>query len=865
MFGSSPVSVDDSKEGAIVPLDLSRLNVVEEDELIDPRKLYSTLENRRWKRLRPEQAEVLDSWYERRDERDLVVKQNTGAGKTLTGLLIALSSMREGVGPVVYLVPNNYLIDQVMKEAIDACIPVTNDEDDIKFRAQQSVLVTTYHKLINGRSVFGVMDVKPPKVTVGTIVLDDAHVSIGIVKSQYSLNVPRGAALYSKILKLFENDLKVQSRKRYEEIASGESGSCIPVPFQAVQREEDSLIKMLVEASRDVDERADWYFSWDLVADLIPYCSITVTARDIEIRPPCPDMAKLSGFANAKRRVYLTATMEDVDVLVSELGADEKTVGNPIMPKQPFDLGDRMILAPRAINPNIDDSAVRQMVRDFADGVAHSDIAKVNVVVLVPSDYVADCWSECANYVLHVDDMEPYINRLKSGEHLGVVVLVNKYDGIDLPDDACRILVIDGVPTALTPYEMRQSAALYGCDSFKMRTLQRVEQGMGRGTRDIEDYCAVLLLGTELATSLVDRQQQQYYSSATRAQIRASGHAAEVIADRDISAIAELLGSFLLRDENWTQFSRRNLAQVQYSSRSTVSELASARRKAFDLVRGHSDISKGIRVLSDAIRSLGNERLKEQGWFLEELACYQNLIDPSAAQRTLRKACQMNPAVIKPSVQLDRSPKVARLVAQADAVLQYFASYSDKTLLQLDVQSIFSGIHWGESGNSDAAEECFKRAGQLLGFDSTRPEKEDNRGGGPDNLWRLSTNEFLVVELKTEVSREDKRIIKTEAAQLAHAVSWLSDWYGDDVVAIPIFVHPSSVTRDDCHPLPGTRVITKECWAKLGAEIRSLVTELVSRTSAYTVEELADALMRRQLDHKQFIDRFTVQVKRSLN
>lgn len=843
-----------------MPLDLSRLNSVEEVDLIDPRKLYSTLENRKWKRLRPEQSEVLDSWFERRDERDLVVKQNTGAGKTLTGLLIALSSMREGVGPVVYLVPNNYLIEQVMKEARDACIPVTNNEDDVKFRAQQSVLVTTYHKLINGHSVFGVMDVKSPKVMVGTIVLDDAHVSIGIVKSQYSLDIPRSAGLYSKILSLFENDLKMQSHKRYKEIASGESGGCIPVPFQAVQREEDSLIKMLVEASRDADECADWYFSWDLVADLIPYCSITVTARDIEIRPPCPDMAKLSGFANAKRRVYLTATMEDVDVLVTELGADEKTVGDPIMPKQPFDLGDRMILAPRAINPNIDDSAVREMVYDFADGVAQPGLPAVNVIVLVPSDYVADCWTK-ADRVLHVDDMEPYINRLKSGEHLGVVVLVNKYDGIDLPDDACRIPVIDGVPTALTPYEMRQSAALYGCDSLQMRTLQRVEQGMGRGTRDIEDYCAVLLLGTELATSLVDRQQQQYYSSATRAQIRASGRAAEVIADGDISAISELLGSFLLRDENWTQFSRRNLAQVQYSNGSTVSELASARRKAFDLVRSHSDVQKGITVLSDAIRSLGNERLKEQGWFLEELACYQNLIDPSAAQQTLRKACQMNPAVIKPSVQLDRGRKVARLVAQADAVLQYFASYSDKTRLQLDLQSIFSGIHWGESGNSDAAEECFKRVGQLLGFDSTRPDKEDERGGGPDNLWRLSTNEFLVVELKTEVSREDKRIIKSEAAQLAHSVSWLSDWYGDDVVAIPIFVHPSSVTRDDCHPPSGTRVITKECWAKLGEEIRSLVTEFVSRTSAYAVEDLADALMRRQLDHKQFIDRFTVQVK----
>lgn len=843
-----------------MPLDLSRLNSVEEVDLIDPRKLYSTLENRKWKRLRPEQSEVLDGWFERRDERDLVVKQNTGAGKTLTGLLIALSSMKEGVGPVVYLVPHNYLIEQVMKEAVDACIPVTNNEDDVRFLAQQSVLVTTYHKLINGRSIFGVLNVKDPKVLVGTIVFDDAHVSIGIVKSQYSLNVPRGVALYSKILKLFENDLKVQSRKRYEEIASGESGGCIPVSFQAVQREEESLVKILVEASQNAEGRMDWFFSWDLVADLIPYCSITVTAGNIEIRPPCPDMAKLSGFANAKRRVYLTATMEDVDVLVTELGADEKTVGVPITPKQPFDLGDRMILAPRAINPNIDDSAVRQMVRDFADGVAHSDIAKVNVVVLVPSDYVADSWDDYADYVLHVDDMEPYVDRLKRGEHLGVVVFVNKYDGIDLPDDACRILVIDGVPTALTPYEMRQRAALYGSDSFRMRMLQRVEQGMGRGTRDIEDYCAVILLGTELATSLVDRQQHQYYSSATRAQIRASGRAAEVIADRDISAIVELLGSFLLRDENWTQFSRRNLAQVQYGVASAVSQLACARRKAFDLVRNRSDVRKGINLLKDAIRSLGDQRLLEQGWYLEEVACYQNLIDPSVAQRTLSKACQINPAVIRPSLEPVPRAKVMEVTAQADAVFDYLASYPDKTCLQLHIQSIFNGIHWGEPGNSDLAEECVKSAGQLLGFDSTRPEREDVRPGGPDNLWRLTTNEFLVIELKTEVSREDTRIIKKEAAQLGNSVSWLSDCYGRDVIVTPILVHPSSEPRSDCHPLKGTRVITKACWDNLGKAVTSLVAEFVSRSSVYTVEDVADALTRRHLDRRHFVNHFTVHV-----
>ena len=320
------------------------------------------------------------------------------------------------------------------------------------------------------------------------------------------------------------------------------------------------------------------------------------------------------------------------------------------------------------------------------------------------------------------------------------------------------------------------------------------------------------------------------------------------------------MGSFLSRDENWTQFSRRNLAQVQYDDEASVSQLASARRKAFDLIRSRSDVHKGIDLLNEAIRSLGDQRQKEQGWYLEELACYHNLIDPATAQRILSRACQLNPAVIRPSVPLAASTKKSEVVAQADAVFDYFASYSDNTLLQLDIQSIFSGIRWGESGNSDFAEECVKQAGQLLGFDSSRPEKEDVRAGGPDNLWRLSDKEFLVIELKTEVSRQDARIVKTEAAQLSHSVSWLSDCYGRDVVVTPIFVHPSSGTRDDCHPPSGTRVITKECWDNLGKEVASLVTELVSQTGAYTVDELADALIRRHLDRQHFVDHFTVKV-----
>ena len=111
-----------------MPIQWESITLNEGESLIEPREIYSSLNNRRWDRLRPEQTEVLDAWFERRDRsRDLVIKQNTGSGKTLTGLLIALSSLREGVGPAAFLVPDNYLINQVETEATDAGIPVTTD------------------------------------------------------------------------------------------------------------------------------------------------------------------------------------------------------------------------------------------------------------------------------------------------------------------------------------------------------------------------------------------------------------------------------------------------------------------------------------------------------------------------------------------------------------------------------------------------------------------------------------------------------------------------------------------------------------------------------------------------------------------
>jgi hypothetical protein len=42
----------------------------------------------------------------------------------------------------------------------------------------------------------------------------------------------------------------------------------------------------------------------------------------------------------------------------------------------------------------------------------------------------------------------------------GLYVLVNRYDGVDLPGDACHVLVIDGLPEALDGIERTEAAQL---------------------------------------------------------------------------------------------------------------------------------------------------------------------------------------------------------------------------------------------------------------------------------------------------------------------------------------------------------------------------------------------------------------------
>ncbi len=203
--------------GSYVAINFGALNKLREaDNLVDPRDIFNALPTKPpgMNFLRGPQDQVLEKWFARRDQRDIVVKLNTGGGKTVVGLLIAKSSLAEANGPVAYLAPDKYLVDQVVAEAGRLGIAVVTDPKAFAYSQGKATLVATFQTLFNGKSVFGVSGSAgrtPSASRPRTVIIDDAHASLNKAEQVFRLSIPVSHDAYDQLLDVFAPALKDQS------------------------------------------------------------------------------------------------------------------------------------------------------------------------------------------------------------------------------------------------------------------------------------------------------------------------------------------------------------------------------------------------------------------------------------------------------------------------------------------------------------------------------------------------------------------------------------------------------------------------------------------------------------------------------
>lgn len=760
--------------------------------VLEPGRLFSALPKAdgRFGYARDIQKEVWDQWHARRTESDVVIKMNTGSGKTVVGLIMLRSRLNEGTGPAVYVAPDPYLAKQVTETASGLGIAVTDEPDDAGFRSGRSVLVTHIHRLFNGQSVFGTKRGARTIANVGTYLIDDAHACIATTEDQFTLRLERDHKLYGELLRLFADDLKRQSRSAFYELKDGKSQPALLVPWWAWIDRQDVVARML---SEHLDEKESKFVS-PLISDSLPYCSAAFAGNALEIRPQALPIEEVPSFPAAGQRIYLTATLADDSALVTHFGADPARLGAPITPTTARDMGDRLILTPYDSFKNVTLAEIQTDLRKIADSY--------NVVVIVPSNYQATAWEHFSDKTLTAANLQSGVAELTSG-HVGLVVLVNKYDGVDLPDGACRVLAIDGLPQFRGPLRSVESAALLQSPALAARQVQRIEQGMGRGVRSNTDYCCVLLLGSKLTQHLYDNRSSGQFGPATQAQLDLSDQVAAELTDAPLSQLTSVINQCLGRDPDWLAASKAALDDVEYAERLSISIEAAARREAFDAAR-RGDTATACSKLEGASRAATDPAVA--GLLLQEAAAYRHFSNPVSAQEMQGAATKLNSALLKPIAGV-AYVKLRSGDDQAARLAGFLASnFHDQKALRLRYEAVLSDLQFSpDQAQVKLAEQAFLDLGQLLGFEAQRPERDI--GTGPDGLWHIGDNRYLVVELKTGTTTG--AIARKDIEQLSHSMDWFSGEYGDGHTAIPIIIHAAATLRPDASARPGARVMVE--------------------------------------------------------
>ena len=811
------------------------------NNIINPREIFMSLPNRKYDYPRDVQTEVWTQWMEKREEKDMIIKMNTGSGKTIVGLIILMSCIREDKKPAMYVVPNKFLMKQVIKEAESLGIPVTENSDDVGFITGEKILITNIYKLVNGKTVFGKRS-NGNNLKIGSILIDDVHACINDIESQYTIEIANGEDTYTRIYKMFEEDIKQQYPNRVIDINNGIPGVNILVPYWAWQEKSTEIYKIIIEDN----ENTDVQMKLPLFRDYFHLCNCVISTEKIEISPKSININEIEGFKRAERRIYMSATIVAIDSLISKCGI-KNYPKNVIKPQYSDDMGERFIIFPQIINKEITDDEIKYKLKKMSK--------QHNVVVITPSDIRRKYWEDVADISVDKYNLEEVVENLKNS-HLGLIVMSNKYEGIDLPNKACEILVTDGIPNSKRKYDEVEQQIIGNSDKILNKKIQLIEQGMGRGVRSSGDYCAVVLMGQGLVSTLYAEGYMEKMSNITKNQIKLSDQIAKQLANKPIDEIFDSLEYCLQRDPDWIATSKSILSQIEYKDEVEESNIENTLTECFELAK-HEQYNECTKMLEELINRQEDNEIK--GYLKMQLAEYYNFIDRSASQEILKSAYNLNSKVTKPISGINFKKDTNKINKQVENIINFIQrNKEDFNNIIIKLNAILSNLVFVE-GTSKLFEKAIKDVGEFIGIESERPEEET--GIGPDDLYWIGKEYAMIIECKNEVKKENN-ICKHDCNQLNGSYEWYNSKYEKTgIEGIPIMIHPSNIYNRECTPNKKTRIITEVELNRLKDNINKFIKELSKPQNYKDRNNIERLLNNHLLSGRNLVENYTIEYK----
>lgn len=769
-----------------------------------PEKLFLELPRRKVPSVLPHQRDILNKYVaEAVDVPDVALELPTGSGKTLVGLLLAEWRRRKFQERIVYLCPTRQLVNQVVEQALEkygisVCGFVGSKTgyaptDVTKYRSAECVAVTTYSSLFNTRPFFEDADI---------VILDDAHAAESYIASMWSIFVerekeehaPLHAALSAVLKGIMEPSLYARLQGNVECLNDRDWVDKMPSPvFRDVKDQIIEIFDTHAGASSDIA------YSWPLLRDHLDACHLYLSSQGILIRPLLPPTWTLPAFVNPKQRIYMSATLGSGGDLERLMGRHPITRLSVTEGWDNQGVGRRFFIFPDLSLPPEEAADLKFELMKKAG----------RSLMLVTSDRVgdaiaADVASKIGFSIFRARDIENAKQSFANSTQ-AVAIVSNRYDGIDFPGEECRALFIEELPRAVNMQERFLMTRMGALALFNERVKTRILQAIGRCTRSLEDYSAVIISGSELPKYLSDQRKLKFLHPELQAELK---FGAEQSKDTTAENILENFATFLENGKEWEAVNQQIITSKKSLVRESFPGMSELAQTVFHEIQYQKsmwecDFEAAMGSAESVLGVLCDEELRGYRalWhYLAGTAAMFASREPGdglerkghehyskAKKATTGIAWLVALARFSDGSESDASDVADNLVTKQiegiEGQLIKLGTIHDRKFAQAE-RKIFEGVLGTESV---AFEESHRLLGELLGFDAGNEESP----GSPDPWWALGDSICIVFEDHSDALPTSSLSVQ-KARQASSHPAWIraKGIVGTDAKIIPVIISP---------------------------------------------------------------------------
>lgn len=705
---------------------------------LDPVQQLAAFASPTFRVLRAEQTDVLLAVRQMHTQTpDLAIELPTGSGKTLIALLLAHEVMDRG-DSAVYLAPTRQLANQAAEEATRLGLAADVME------APLAAITAARRRRVNRGETIGIFNywayfseaevVDPPAL----LLLDDAHLAEEALAGRYSVVIARKdhPDVFQELVDLFAEH--APGYPVIDDIAAGRaeiSSQVQLIVFGDVARLLDRTRPLLEMAAARADNVR---YPFRRVSDRLDRCLWFVEPGAITIRPLRFPVAREPRFGDAGRRIYLSATIGNLQDLRRRLGAPPIVAVAPepgaVVPVP----GRRHLLIVDEVLSQEGRLALRQRLASAtprrvwfcrshreAEEVRQEREDEGGVARILDRDGVAIDWFQRNQ---NVD-----------------LVLAARYDGMDFAYEQGRLAFFPSAPYGTDPFD-EFLAANFPRSGFLVRRLaERLTQALGRMTRGDDDWAVCVLESPDLARLLSRRDVINLLPETLAAEVDDALNRADEGLEVNL-AKAELVlagresvppagdwrrpqGASATWPENWAEW------EAQFGDGLDAGTHDGAIGNVTRLIEALGDHSLRpwwlyLRAWSEALSAVHDHHIERHDDSLADLGSAVRAAGPTTwFGRVAAMANRMRPA------------SAAAAAGPVDPIVE-FCRQRTEPQLQRWRRDVDAGLR---SGNHDQVARAWTEVGMALGFRATQPPG----GAATDSRWQGS-NGIFVFEAKVE-------------------------------------------------------------------------------------------------------------------